>query len=382
MRLRFLLAIPVLSGSQLLAATSAKALNAPSEIPIAGNTLQISGGIDGYVYGQTGTAPKGEPDASAVGDSPYGTNLTNALIALQKSSGLFQFTLEVGPVDGLPVLGTVPPKASLRVYRASPLYLGYVTIAPPGSAFTFSIGQINSLEGYEGGIDWQNANIFASSMWAISNQNSMGISGTYTHGPLSISVAYGDGADTRVFDFFQAAATYNASSNDALTVFYGGSVGRTGPNAITYLQTPVSAAPYLVNSQLFGAYDSFSRGKLSLTPEIQYVYAPTDHRVMIDKYTSNFSAALFTDYQFGSSNYALGGMASYFDSIGGQANWYIAPRAEGFALELTPTWQRKNLFARLSVGYVHLFNTGAPAFGRDGTSRDALQSALEAGVLF
>ena len=105
---------------------------------------------------------------------------------------------------------------------------------------------------------------------------------------------------------------------------------------------------------------------------------------MIDKYTSNFSAALFTDYQFGSSNYSLGGMASYFDSVGGQANWYIAPRAEGFALELTPTWQHKNLFARLSVGYVHLFNTGehAPAFGRDGTSRDALQSALEAGILF
>ena len=87
----------MLAGSQLLAVPSAKALNAPAEIPIADNTLQISGGIDGYVYGQTGTAPKGEPDASAVGDSPYGTNLTNALIALQKSSGLFQFTLEVGP---------------------------------------------------------------------------------------------------------------------------------------------------------------------------------------------------------------------------------------------------------------------------------------------
>ena len=71
MRLRFLLAIPVLSGSQLLAAPSAKALNAPAEIPVVDNTLQISGGIDGYVYGQTGSAPKGGPDASAVGDSPY-----------------------------------------------------------------------------------------------------------------------------------------------------------------------------------------------------------------------------------------------------------------------------------------------------------------------
>ena len=112
------------------------------------------------------------------------------------------------------------------------------------------------------------------------------------------------------------------------------------------------------------------------------IYAPTDHRVLIDKYTSNFSAALFGDDQFGNSNYSLGGMVSYFDSIGGQANWYIAPRAEGIGVELTPTWQHKNLFARLSVGYVHLFNTGDPAFGSDGTSRDVVQSALEAGVLF
>jgi Putative beta-barrel porin-2, OmpL-like. bbp2 len=369
-------------GSELFAVPAAQALNAPAEIPIAGNSLQISGGIDGYVYGQSGTAPKGEPGASAVGDSAYGANLTNALISVQKSSGVLQFTLELGPVDGLPVLGTAPPKASLHVYRFSPLYLGYVTIAAKGSPFTISIGQINSLEGYEGGIDWQNANIFASSMWYISNQNSLGVSGTYTHGPFSLSVAYGDGSDTRVFDFLQAAATYNTSSANALTLFYGGNVGRTGVNATTYMGEPVGAAPYFVNSKMFGAYDSYTRGKLSLVPEIQYIYAPTDHQVMIDKYTSNFSAALFSDYQFGNSDYSLGGMVSYFDNIGGQANWYIAPRAEGIGLELTPTWQDKHLFARLSVGYVHLFNTGDPAFGSDGTSPNVVQSALEVGFLF
>ena len=124
MRLPLFLSIPVIAGSQLLAVSAAKALNAPAEIPIAGGTLQISGGIDGYVYGQSGTAPKGEPDASAVGDSPYGANLSNALINLQKSSGLFQFTVELGPVDGLPVLGTAPPKASLHVYRCEPALSG------------------------------------------------------------------------------------------------------------------------------------------------------------------------------------------------------------------------------------------------------------------
>jgi Putative beta-barrel porin-2, OmpL-like. bbp2 len=379
MRLPLFLGI---AGLQLCAIPAASALNAPEEIPIAGDTLQISGGIDGYVYAQSGTAPKGAPGASAVGDSPYGANLANALISMQNSSGVLQFTVQLGPVDGLPVLGTAPPKASLHVYRLSPLYLGYVTIAPKGSPFTFSIGQINSLEGYEGGVDWQNANIFASSMWYISAQNDAGVMGSYTHGPFSVSVSYGDGADTRVFNFLQAAATYNNSAANALTLFYGGSVGRTGLNATTYMGLPVSDAPYLINSQMFGAYDSYTRGHLSLVPEIQYVYAPTDHQVMIDKYTSNFSAALFSDYQLGASAYALGGMVSYFDNIGGQANWYIAPRAEGIGLELTPTRQDKHLFARLSLGYVHLFNSGNPAFGSAGMDRDEVQSALEVGFLF
>jgi hypothetical protein len=370
---------PLLLGTFVLAAPSAYALNGPAEIPIADGTLQISGGIDGYLYGQTNTAPEGEPGASALGDNPYGANLANALIAVQKSSGVFQFNLEIGAVDGMPTLGIAPPKASLTVYRGSPVYLGYVTIAPPDSPFTISIGQINSLEGYEGGIDWQNANIFASSLSYVSNQSSLGVSGTYTHGPLAVSVAYGDGADTLVFDFLQASATYTASSTAALTVFYGGNLGHTGPNATTYMGQPVGTAPWLVNSQMFGAYYAYTHGQLSLTPEVQYIYAPADYRATIDKYTGNFGAALFTDYQFGSSNYSLGGMASYFDSVGGQANWYIAPRAEGFALELTPTWQRKNLFARLSVGYVHLLHTGDPGFGG---SSDAVQSAVEAGVLF
>jgi hypothetical protein len=105
---------------------------------------------------------------------------------------------------------------------------------------------------------------------------------------------------------FQAAVTYNTSSANALTLFYGGSMGRTGSNAITYMGQPVSDAPFLVNSQMFGAYDSFTHGNLSLVPEVQYIYAPTDHQVMIDKYTSNFGAALFTDYQFGTSDYSLG----------------------------------------------------------------------------
>jgi hypothetical protein len=82
-------------------------------------------------------------------------------------------------------------------------------------------------------------------MWYISNQNSLGVSGTYTKGPLSVSIAYGDGWDTRVFNFLQASLVYNIGSADSLDVYYGGNLGRTGANAITYFQMPVGAAPFL-----------------------------------------------------------------------------------------------------------------------------------------
>ncbi len=379
----------IIVGTQVFVLKSASALNSPAGISIDGGplgALTISGGMDGYFYGQTGTSEKGLPGASAVGDSATGFNVSNAIIGLQKGSGVFQFILDIGPVDGLPTLGIAFPKASLKVYRASPLYLGYVTLAPANSPVTISIGQINSLEGYEGGLDWQNANIFSSSLWEISNQNNLGVSGTYTHGALSLSVAYGDGWDTRVFNFLQASIAYNVTSTDSLNLYYGGNLGRTGLNATTYFQMPVAAEAYFVNSQTFGAYDAYVRGNVSLVPEVQYVYAKADPELGIEKYTGNFSAAVFGDYTFGNSLYSIGAMAEYFDSIGGQSNWYIAPRAEGVGVELTPTWQYKNLFSRLSVGDVQLFNrgegTGYPAYGRTGNGANVLQSALEVGILF
>jgi Putative beta-barrel porin-2, OmpL-like. bbp2 len=389
MRRQLLLGISLIVGDQFFLVNAAPALDSPANFPIDGGplgTLQLSGGMDGYLYDQTGTSPHGTPAGSADGDSATGVNLSNAVIGLQKTSGLFQFTLDVGPVDGLPTLGLAFPKASLKVYRASPVYLGYITIAPANAPVTISVGQINSLEGYEGGLDWQNANIFTSSMWDISNQNSLGVSGTYTKGPLSVSIAYGDGWDTRVFNFLQASFAYNIGSANSLDVYYGGNLGRTGANAITYFQMPVGAAPYLVNSQTIGIYDAYTRGNITLTPELQYVYAKPDHWLSIDKYTGNFSAAVFGDYTFGTSPYSIGAMASYFDSVGGQGDWYIAPRAAGIGVELTPTWQRQAFFARLSVGYVHLINmgegTGYPAYGTAGNGRNVLQSAFEAGVLF
>ena len=55
---------------------------------------------------------------------------------------------------------------------------------------------------------------------------------------------------------------------------------------------------------------------------------------------------------------------------------------------MAPTWQYKNLYARLNAGYVHLLNgsysgTGVTgAYGDNGTGRDQMIGMLEGGLLF
>jgi hypothetical protein len=366
-------------GCSLLAMQAAHAMNGPASIEIDGGPLgplQLSGGVDGYAYAETGTG-----NASILGQASHdnGVNLDTALVQLQKTTGILQFNLEIGPYGGMPTLGAPPQKATVNFFRASPFYLGYLTIAPPDSPVTISVGQLPGLEGYEG-LTWGNANLFATDIFFVENAPSVGVSVNYQHGPVSVTVTFGDGWDTRVFNFVQALATYTINPTNNVDVFYGGNMGKTGLNAITYNQTPVGAfGAYYMNSQMFGAWYSYTRGNLGVVPEVQYVYAKVDHAVGIDKFTSNLGAAIFADYGFGSSPYSLGGMVEYFTS-NGPSDWFIAPHAEGVGFEVTPTWQYKNLFARASAGYIHLLNGGA--YGNDGNGTNTFQSGLQGGILF
>ena len=278
------------TGCSLLAMHSAHALNGPASIQIDGGPLgplEMSGGMSGYFYAQSGTADK--TGSSAVGNNATGASLDAALIDLQKNTGILQFNIEVGPEGGSTTLGAKPSKASLTVYRASPIYQGYVTIAPTNSPITFSAGQFLSLEGYESGVSWNNANMFLTDMFYVENGSSVGVSATYTHGPLSVDVVFGDGWDTRVANFLQALATYTINSNNNVNVFYAGNLGKTGQNAITYGQTSVgNAGPYFVNSQMLGGWYSYTSGNLNLVPEVQYVYAKPDQQVGVDQIHQQF----------------------------------------------------------------------------------------------
>jgi len=397
---RQLLGLGFVAASSLLALHAAQAMTGPTAIQIDGGPLgdlQFSGGVDGYGYFVTGTNSNYNGLISS--NTPVGAEVGSALVELQKTDGVLQFTIEIGSNGGATTLGTAPSQTSITNLSTGPLYEGYLTLAPTGTPFTISAGVIPSLEGYESGVDWNNADQLTTLLFYVENGQNRGVNVNYTQGPVNATVAMTDGYDTGVFNFLQALVTYTFNPTNVLSVFYGGNLGSTGLAAHTYAGTgnykDTSVENYgsqFDNSQMVGAYYSYTDGNLLLVPEVQFQFAKRNDNLDLGKSTYNLGAAVFGDYSFGTSPYSLGGWVEYFDSTASDYNypsgnvWAGGQAAEAIGISLAPTWQYKDLFARANVGYLYLLNHKGPyeqyGYGSGNDGQNNFQGTLEAGLLF
>lgn len=385
-----------LSTLSLAAIPAAHAFNPPAAIKIDGGPLgelQLSGGADGYFYGLTGAGSDSSNGLLGTSKSA-GVQFMNGLVELQKSDGLVQGTIIVGATNSV-VLGSAPHATSVTTFSTGPLYAGYITLAPTAN-FSISAGHLASLEGYESAIDWNNFNVLTTEIFAVQNSQSTGVSATFTYGPVSGTIIFGDGFDTQRWNYLQMLATYTVNSNNALSLYGATNIGVTGADAHVYGSAttpynsshvgfgPTSAAPF-VNSSVIGGFYSFTSGNLTVVPEVQYVWAKKTPAVGLTDNSSNFGMALFANYQFGKSPYSLGGWVEYFSSSGPD-NWFLNPGAKGFGVSVAPTWQGKYLFVRGDVGLLHLTqvsNTGVPSgYNSDLKGRNQAIFLAETGVLF
>jgi Putative beta-barrel porin-2, OmpL-like. bbp2 len=356
--------------------------------------LEISGGADGYFYGLTGAGS--DTSEGLLGTSTSaGAEFLNGLVKLQKPDGLIQFTIEVGGVNSL-TLGTSPKDPTAQKWSTGPLRSAYITVAPTAN-FTISAGQIGSLEGYESGVDWKNANLLTTSIWDVENAQSVGVTATYTYGHFSASVAFSDGFDTNVWNYLQLLASYTANDDNSITLFGATNLGSTGLGAKFYgsatrpysaSTVAVAGAANLVNSSMIGGYYSFTPGNFTIVPEVQYVWSTKNPRVGLDDYSSHFGVALFVNYQFKDSEFSVGGWFEYFTSNGAQS-WFLNPGAQGVGLAVGPTWSpswaKKHLFVRGDVGALHLISIGTPGsagYGSSASGRNQAIALAEIGVVF
>lgn len=378
---RHLLALATFCSMSIMAAPMAEAMNGPTPMHVnAGplGTLEITGGMDGYMYALSGAGDSA--DVGLLGTSKSaGAEFMNGLIKVEKPDGLVRFTLQGGATTPF-TLGTAPTPATVQAFPTGPLYAAYLTLAPTPD-FTISAGQIGSVEGYESAIDWENPNVLTTDIFYVQNGQSMGVTASYSHGAFGVTASFGDGFNTGVWNFLQADVSYTPNANSSLTIYGATNLGRTGPGAHFYGSAatpygdsyvgsgPLSASP-LVNSTMIGGFYSYTSGNLNIVPEVQYVYAKVDHQVGLNKFSSNFGAALFADYRFATSPYSIGAWGEYFSSNGPDL-WFANPRSQGFGFSVTPTWQSKYVFARADLGYLHLTKVGdGPAYGTNGTDRN------------
>ena len=357
-------------------------------------TLEVSGGADGYSYSLTGTGD--ELNKGLLGTSTgVGVQFLNGLVKLQKPDGLIQFTIEAGAVNSL-TLGSRPKGPTVENWSTGPFRSAYVTLEPTPN-FSVSVGQIGSLEGYESGIDWKNFNMLTTALWDVENAQSVGVSATFTYGRFVGKVVFSDGFDTNVWNYLQLLASYSIDDNNSLTLFGATNLGTTGLGANfygsasrSYSSTTVASAgaANFVNSSVLGGYYSVTAGKLTLVPEVQYVWSTRNPSVGLTDYSSHFGAALFVNYQFGESPFSLGGWLEYFTS-NGPNSWFLNPGAQGFGMAVGPTWSpdwaKKHLFVRGEAGVLHLTTVGASGsvgYGSSETGRNQATFLAEIGVLF
>ncbi|EGO95851.1 hypothetical protein APM_1318 [Acidiphilium sp. PM] len=396
MRTKRLIDRKLLAGASVLAlmafASPAFAMNLPSPQKFEAGplgTLDVSGGFSGYFYalsGASNTNPLGIRKSA-------GAEARVLDLTVKKSSGPFQFTIEVKPYASL-YFGVQPSQMTAKTFTLGPLYAAYGTWAPT-SNFSISVGQVYSTEGWESSTDWQNANLIDSPLYYVENSSSRGVQVNYTYGKLSATLTFGDGFDSGVFNTFQELVTYSFDSNNALSLYGTQNVGTTGPNTYAYGQGTTGTPNILngvyqgynaayVNSDMFGGYYDYTNGNLNVVPEVQYVYSKPNSRVGLTKFTSNFGAEVITNYQFGKSPWSLGSMVFYYKNIGPQA-WYLNANSSGFGIGVTPSWIKGHFFVRGEVGLLHLTNLGTGGtggFGANGTDRNQVMSVLSAGIVF
>ncbi|CAG4903035.1 unnamed protein product [Acidocella sp. C78] len=386
-----------LNGRTTLAGASMVALMACASPAIAMNlpaaqkfdagplgTLDVSGGFDGYFYALSGMGTN-----SILGNKKSAGAIARTLeVNITKSTGQFQFTLDVKPSNSL-YFGSSPSQMVTNEFTLGPIYAAYGTWAPNAN-FNISVGQVYSTEGWESSTDWKNANLIDSPLYYVENSSSRGVQASYTLGKLSATLTFGDGFDSGVFNTLQELVTYSFDGNNALSFYGTQNLGTTGPNTFAYGQGKTGSgypgynAAY-VNSDMYGAYYSYTNGNLNVVPEVQYVYAKPNRRVGLTKFTSNFGAEVITNYQFGKSPWSLGSMVFYYKNTGPQA-WYLNANSAGFGIGVTPSWIKGHVFVRGEVGLLHLTNLGTPrvggGFGASGTDRNQVMSILEAGLAF
>lgn len=338
--------------------------------------IYVSGQISGIGYTQSNPSDNGFGDKSSYGD------LSNAQVEIQKTDGPIQFYVQAGEYSMMSLGAGYVKSSVITPATFTNVPLAYLKIAPT-SSFSVMAGRLPTLIGAEYTFSFQNMNIERGLLWNQEPAISQGVQVNYAHGPVSLSFAVTDGYFSGQLGTLSGLASYTIDSKN--TIAFAGS-GNTKSYA-----GPVTGATTipLQNSQVFNLMFTHSDGPLMIEPYIQYTHVAANPVIGLDNTASTWGGAVLAKYSF-TSEISLAGRVEYESASGGPnnssaVNLLYGPHSNAFSVTVTPTWQRKAVFVRGELSYVHASNIlPGDAFGADSSfsHKDQTRGVIEVGLMF
>ncbi len=316
-----------------------------------------------------------------LGDHTAQFDISNGLVSLQNTSGLFQFFAQAG-VYSFPALGT----PYLHADRTTGNFFGPVPVAygklVPNDAFSFELGKLPTLIGAEYGFTFQNMNIERGLLWGQEPIVSRGIQGNYTYGPVAFSLSLNDGFYSGDYDWLSGSATWTIDKINTLEVVAGGNFSRNPVfKALTTPPFTVVIPTAQDNSTILNLIYTYSNAPWTITPYFQYTHVPASATLGLTN-SDTYGAAILASYQI-TDNWSLAGRAEIIGSSGGTNLLGYGAGSGAFSFTLTPTWQRGIFFARADGSVVSAWSTTpGDVFGSSGTTKTQGRIVLEGGIVF
>jgi len=340
------------------------------------NPFSINAGPLGKIYVTGAITGYGEVQSNPVaGDHKSWGDISAAQLFIQKTDGVFQFYVQVGPYS-LPSLGV----SNVRSTTYDNETYGYVPNAfikfAPSSSFNIIAGKLPTLLGDETTFTFQNVNIQRGLLWNQENVVNRGVQANYSKGPVTLSVAISDGFYSNRFTWITGLLTYTLTPQDSITFAGGGNFDKTTHNTFV--------APLLYNnSQIYNIILNHTKGPFMISPYFQYTSVGANPAIGIMHGAATTSAAILTKYSF-TPAFSVAARGEVITTTGGNVTSLLyGPNSQAFSLTLTPTYQFKIFFLRGEVSYVKAQDiTAGFGFGEFGVKTDQVRGMLETGVLF
>jgi hypothetical protein len=310
------------------------------------------------------------------GDDPSRVDLSGAQIFLQKTTGWWQFYVQVGGYS-IVALGTpfIPTqKAVSDLYGLAPM--AYLKLVPAKNT-SILLGKLPTVMGAENTFDFQNMNIQRGLLWNQENAINRGIQLNQTLGKFSASLSWNDGYYSNRYSWLTGLLTY---TNGPHSIAFS-AMGNLSQTAYQTLATPLQN-----NSSMYALIYTYSKSGWIVQPYFQYSSVPTNPSIGVVHGASTRGGALLLSHTF-KRGFSMAGRGEYISSTGSIArssvNLLYGPGSGAWSVTATPTWQYRRFFARGDVSLVRAsdFQPGS-AFGRDGTKADQLRGVVELGFLF